>query len=170
MSALLTQCPCDTVQTGTGKVDPARKLKCDIRARNLRVFNILKKVSFNLNDTVTNFVQWFTLQANKEKMLIDGFSFFLYIYVYPTWQLGSNQQFKLKVVFIVLINTTTAVCGFMFTIPLRKSWFRFTTYYQVLIPGWGAWIRTDFPRLKLNNDRIILPSQWYCWSRNYFSN
>ena len=25
--ALLTQCPCGTVQTGTGKVDPARKFK-----------------------------------------------------------------------------------------------------------------------------------------------
>ena len=30
---LLTQCPCGTVQTGTGKVDPARKLKCTTAAR-----------------------------------------------------------------------------------------------------------------------------------------
>ena len=28
----LTQCPCGTVQTGTGKVDPARKLKCTTAA------------------------------------------------------------------------------------------------------------------------------------------
>ena len=29
--ALLTQIPGDTVQTGTGKVDPARKFKCTAR-------------------------------------------------------------------------------------------------------------------------------------------
>ena len=28
MSALFTQCPGDTIQTGTGKIDPARILKC----------------------------------------------------------------------------------------------------------------------------------------------
>ena len=33
MSALLTQSPGDTIQTGTGKVDPARKLKCTTAAR-----------------------------------------------------------------------------------------------------------------------------------------
>ena len=33
MSALLTQSPGDTVQTGTGKVDPARKFKCTMAAR-----------------------------------------------------------------------------------------------------------------------------------------
>ena len=35
MSALLTQSPGDTVQTGTGKVDPARKFKCTTAARAL---------------------------------------------------------------------------------------------------------------------------------------
>ena len=35
MSALFTQCPGDTVQTGTGKVDPARKFKCTTVARDL---------------------------------------------------------------------------------------------------------------------------------------
>ena len=35
MSALLTQSPGDTVQTGTGKVDPARKLKCTTAAREI---------------------------------------------------------------------------------------------------------------------------------------
>ena len=33
VSALLTQSPGDTVQTGTGKVDPARKFKCTTAAR-----------------------------------------------------------------------------------------------------------------------------------------
>ena len=33
MSALLTQSPGDTVQTETGKVDPARKFKCTTAAR-----------------------------------------------------------------------------------------------------------------------------------------
>jgi len=31
----LAQCPGDTVQTGTGKVDPARKFKCTTAARVL---------------------------------------------------------------------------------------------------------------------------------------
>ena len=35
MSALFSQCPGDTVQTGTGKVDPARKFKCTTAARVL---------------------------------------------------------------------------------------------------------------------------------------
>ena len=33
MSALITQCLGDTVQTGTRKVDPARKFKCTTAAR-----------------------------------------------------------------------------------------------------------------------------------------
>ena len=33
MSALFTRCPGGTVQTGTGKVDPARKFKCTTTAR-----------------------------------------------------------------------------------------------------------------------------------------
>ena len=36
MSALIIQCPGDTVQTGTGKVDPARKFKCTMAARGLQ--------------------------------------------------------------------------------------------------------------------------------------
>ena len=35
MSALLTQCPGITVQTGTGKVDPARKFKCTTAVREI---------------------------------------------------------------------------------------------------------------------------------------
>jgi len=33
VSALFTQYPGDTVQTGTGKVDPALKFKCTMAAR-----------------------------------------------------------------------------------------------------------------------------------------
>ena len=36
MSALLTQSPGDTVQTGTGKFDQARKFKCTTAARVLK--------------------------------------------------------------------------------------------------------------------------------------
>ena len=36
MSALFTQCPADTVQTRTGKDDPARKFKCTTAARGHR--------------------------------------------------------------------------------------------------------------------------------------
>ena len=35
VSAIFTQCPVDTVRTGTGKVDPARKFKCTTAAREL---------------------------------------------------------------------------------------------------------------------------------------
>ena len=38
MSALFTQCPGDTVQTGTGKVDPARKFKCTKAAPGTAVY------------------------------------------------------------------------------------------------------------------------------------
>jgi len=34
VSALFIQCPGDTVQTGTGKVDLARKFKCTTAARD----------------------------------------------------------------------------------------------------------------------------------------
>ena len=43
MSALFTQCPGDSVQTGTGKVDPARKFKSTTAARGL---SLLKKDKF----------------------------------------------------------------------------------------------------------------------------
>ena len=36
MSALFTQCPGDTAQAGTGKVDPARKFKCTMAARAIQ--------------------------------------------------------------------------------------------------------------------------------------
>ena len=35
MSALFTQCPGDTVQTGTRKVDPAPKFKCTRAGRDI---------------------------------------------------------------------------------------------------------------------------------------
>ena len=34
VSALLTQCPGDTIQTGTGKADPGRKFKFTTAARD----------------------------------------------------------------------------------------------------------------------------------------
>ena len=37
LSSLLTQCPCGTGQTGTGKVDPALKLKCTPAAHDKAV-------------------------------------------------------------------------------------------------------------------------------------
>ena len=40
LSALLTQCRCCTVQTGTGKVDPTRKLKCTTAARVMFYFSL----------------------------------------------------------------------------------------------------------------------------------
>ena len=48
MSALFTQCPGDTVQTGTGKVDPARKFKCTTAARK----DIDYKFYINFTDKV----------------------------------------------------------------------------------------------------------------------
>ena len=38
MSALFTRCPGDTVQTGTGKVDPARKCTTAARGKGLLYF------------------------------------------------------------------------------------------------------------------------------------
>ena len=45
-SPIITQCPGDTVQTGTGKVDPARKFKCTTAARDIttvyKITNVCK--------------------------------------------------------------------------------------------------------------------------------
>ena len=59
LSALLTQCPCGTVQTGTGKVDPARKLKCTTAARVLRlsIIYIWNDTLKNIYDSFLNFTQ-----------------------------------------------------------------------------------------------------------------
>ena len=45
MSALLTKSPGDTVQTGTGKVDPARKFKCTTAARVWVTLYLKKRVT-----------------------------------------------------------------------------------------------------------------------------
>ena len=39
MSALLTQCPCSAVKTGTGKVDPDQKFNCTTAARGFDLSN-----------------------------------------------------------------------------------------------------------------------------------
>jgi len=44
VSALFTQCPGDTVQTGTGKVDPARKFKCTTEARGQVIHDFAPKL------------------------------------------------------------------------------------------------------------------------------
>ena len=57
MSALLTQSPGDTVQTGTGKFDPARKFKCTTAAR------VLKGKRFMFWGLVRMEIIWNTLNA-----------------------------------------------------------------------------------------------------------
>ena len=52
MSALLTQSPGDTVQTVTGKIDPARKFKCTTAARDIPKFLVL----LHLQNYVTKYV------------------------------------------------------------------------------------------------------------------
>ncbi len=46
MSVLFTQCPGDTVQTGTGKVDSARKFTYTKAARSVYVYCMSKATSF----------------------------------------------------------------------------------------------------------------------------
>ena len=41
---LFTQCPGDTIKTGTGKVDPARKFKCTTAAHEADVWSAKKKL------------------------------------------------------------------------------------------------------------------------------
>jgi len=53
VSALFKQCPGDTVQTGTGEVDPARKFKCTTAARG-REKNILPTRGSPLESNPTN--------------------------------------------------------------------------------------------------------------------
>jgi len=42
---IFTQCPGDTVQTGKGKVDPARKFKCTTAARAQTMQSLYSKVT-----------------------------------------------------------------------------------------------------------------------------
>ena len=48
MSALLAQSPGDTVRTGTGKVDPARKFKCTTAARVMKPFHSPQSIIFTI--------------------------------------------------------------------------------------------------------------------------
>jgi len=48
VSALFTQCPGGTVQTGTKKVDPARKFKCTMAAREMFMQTVIFKSTRNL--------------------------------------------------------------------------------------------------------------------------
>ena len=57
MFALLTQSPSDTVQTGTGKVDSARKFKYTTAAREVKTYKNMRKVTpFSGMQTIT--VNW----------------------------------------------------------------------------------------------------------------
>ena len=62
MSALLTQCPCRAVKTGTGKVDPVRKFKCTMAARGqdqiLTIQGVQSFTKGKLQDTVRPIILW----------------------------------------------------------------------------------------------------------------
>jgi len=64
VSALFTQYPGDTVQSGTGKVDPARKFKCTTAVRALSVLEMFSMIG----DTIL--LPWFQrrrfLQLGRE--------------------------------------------------------------------------------------------------------
>jgi len=48
VSVFFTQCPGDTAQTGTGKVDPARKFKCTTAARKGLKGKVESKMSLEI--------------------------------------------------------------------------------------------------------------------------
>jgi len=52
VSALFSQCPGDTVQTGTRKVDPAWKCKCTMAARAKQKIENLQSLSFPWLDKI----------------------------------------------------------------------------------------------------------------------
>ena len=58
MSALFTQCPGDTLQTETGKVDPAWKFKCTTAARE--PFEIILTLK-SLRSSLKFYPFWLTL-------------------------------------------------------------------------------------------------------------
>ena len=74
--ALFTQCPGDTVQTGTGKVDPSRKFKCGCPWNIFKT--ILVQIITNTNyKSLTTCIEW------KKKTFIPKFA-------------GSSVDFRAK--------------------------------------------------------------------------
>ena len=71
MSALLIQCPGDTVQTGTGKVDPARKIKCT---------RVISAISY-CSTYGTLFENWLTLsELTIDQTCLYLFAIFLLVF------------------------------------------------------------------------------------------
>jgi len=62
VSALFTQGLVDTVQTVTGKVDPARKFKCTTAARGLRAYFTSVSKKTDRFKKVVSFVMFFKKQ------------------------------------------------------------------------------------------------------------
>ena len=67
MSALLTQCPCGTVQTWTGKVDPARTLKCTTTVRAL-YFTLQPRIN---DGYILGFLSENCLLSRKQRQLFS---------------------------------------------------------------------------------------------------
>ena len=65
MSALFTQCPGDTVQTGTGKVDPAWKIKCTTAARDSVDSQQLENYFFYFPSRKVNYYQAILKSTNR---------------------------------------------------------------------------------------------------------
>ena len=71
MSALFTQCPGDTVQTGTGKVDPARKFKCTTAARADVIFSRFS--GFSLKIILVDYAHALSLSSYSTQHALNSF-------------------------------------------------------------------------------------------------
>ena len=81
MSALLTQSPGDTVQTETGKVDPARKFKCTTAARAISIS--ANEINTVLHTNLFSLVSFPALRVPCSCKIVSLFARLFYIQGYP---------------------------------------------------------------------------------------
>jgi len=85
VSALFTLCPCGTVQTGTEKVDPARKFKCTTAARDSGT-----KQNFPSIETLNN-------KTEKNEMINHGLPHSSHFYfLFPSFNKSLTSKFLLN--------------------------------------------------------------------------
>jgi len=69
VSALYTQCPGNTVQSGTGKVDPAQKYKCTTAAR---VYGKTLLIFFNVSKMCSSIYIAFNFRKGRLNMFLSS--------------------------------------------------------------------------------------------------
>ena len=169
MSSLLTQCPSGTVQTGTEKVDPARKFKCTTAARGV-VPPLLDQRQIKKSSWKSNQRSWKVIfQIYRAQNLICSL-LYKHIFTFLYWYFGT-------ILFIICLQQN--LISFFNPLPfklycgykgdeicfgnLRMSSFRMTNdHYSIFTNHFclkRAWKKIYFKRL--------CPKYWLIYKENF---